>query len=63
MRLLPLSLVTTYAYVNPVIALLLGFVFLQEPLGVWTWVGAALVLLGVGLVFRSRYNPNAQSAL
>jgi len=62
-RLLPLSLVTTYAYVNPVIALLLGFVFLQEPLGVWTWVGAALVLLGVGLVFRSRYNPNAQSAL
>ncbi len=53
-RLLPLSLVTTYAYVNPVIALLLGWAFLREPLGVWTWVGAALVLLGVGLVFSSR---------
>ncbi|MCS7069521.1 MAG: EamA family transporter [Meiothermus sp.] len=62
-RLLPLSLVTTYAYVNPVIALLLGWAFLQEPLGVWTWVGAALVLLGVGLVFRSRMRPMVQSTL
>lgn len=57
MRLLPLSLVTTYAYINPVIALLLGWVFLREPLGIWTWVGGALVLLGVGLVFRSRMKP------
>ncbi|GIW24469.1 EamA family transporter [Meiothermus sp.] len=59
-RLLPLSLVTTYAYVNPVIALLLGWAFLQEPLGVWTWIGALLVLLGVGLVFRSRMRPSVQ---
>jgi len=56
-RLLPLSLVTTYAYVNPVIALLLGWLFLREPLGVWTVFGTTLVLLGVGLVFRSRMRP------
>jgi len=62
-RLLPLSLVTTYAYVNPVIALLLGWLFLREPLGIWTWVGGALVLLGVGLVFRSRLQPAAQPTL
>jgi drug/metabolite transporter (DMT)-like permease len=62
-RLLPLSLVTTYAYVNPVIALLLGWAFLQEPLGVWTWIGAALVLVGVGLVFRSRMKPAVQPVL
>lgn len=62
-RLLPLSLVTTYAYVNPVIALLLGWVFLREPLGVWTWIGGALVLLGVGLVFRSRMKPAVQPVL
>lgn len=62
-RLLPLSLVTTYAYVNPVIALLLGWVFLREPLGVWTWIGAALVLVGVGLVFRSRMKPAVQPVL
>jgi drug/metabolite transporter (DMT)-like permease len=60
-RLLPLSLVTTYAYVNPVIALLLGWAFLREPLGAWTGVGASLVLLGVGLVFRSRMRAVAQT--
>ncbi|WP_299427990.1 EamA family transporter [uncultured Meiothermus sp.] len=60
-RLLPLSLVTTYAYVNPVIALLLGWAFLQESIGVWTLVGAVLVLVGVGLVFRSRMKPAAQN--
>lgn len=62
-RLLPLSLVTTYAYVNPVIALLLGWVVLREPLGIWTWIGGALVLLGVGLVFRSRMKPAVQPVL
>ncbi len=61
-RLLPLSLVTTYAYVNPVIALLLGWLVLREPLGLWTWVGAGLVLLGVGLVFRSQMRPTSVSA-
>jgi drug/metabolite transporter (DMT)-like permease len=61
-RLLPLSLVTTYAYVNPVIALLLGWAFLQESIGIWTLVGAGLVLLGVGLVFRSRMKPGPQVA-
>lgn len=62
-RLLPLSLVTTYAYVNPVIALLLGWLFLREPLGIWIWVGGTLVLLGVGLVFHSRLQPAAQPTL
>ncbi len=60
-RLLPLSLVTTYAYVNPVIALLLGWLFLREPLGIWTVIGATLVLLGVGLVFRSRMKAVVQT--
>lgn len=62
-RLLPLSLVTTYAYVNPMIALLLGWAVLREPLGIWTWIGGALVLLGVGLVFRSRMKPAVQPVL
>jgi drug/metabolite transporter (DMT)-like permease len=47
---LPLSLVSTYAYINPVIAVLLGWVILSEPLG-WRVVGAtAIILLGVALV-------------
>lgn len=60
-RLLPLSLVTTYAYVNPVIALLLGWAFLREPVGIWTLVGITLVLLGVGLVFSNQIRPLGRS--
>jgi drug/metabolite transporter (DMT)-like permease len=54
LRLLPTSIVFTYAYVNPVGALLLGWIVLQEPLTVWTIGGAILVLLGVAGVFRDR---------
>ncbi|MFD5425767.1 EamA family transporter [Streptomyces sp. NPDC127084] len=46
----PLSLVATYAYVNPVVAVLLGALILGEAL---TWpiaVGGAVVVAGVGLI-------------
>jgi drug/metabolite transporter (DMT)-like permease len=46
----PLSLTGTYAYVNPVVAVILGAALLSEPL---TWpilVGGAIVVAGVGLV-------------
>jgi drug/metabolite transporter (DMT)-like permease len=47
---LPLSLVSTYSYVNPLIALWLGWMILGERLG-WREVGAALIILsGVALV-------------
>src|SRR5215217_4778510 len=50
---LPLPLVSTYAYVNPLVALVLGWLILSEPLG-WREAGAALViLLGVALVKTS----------
>lgn len=50
---LPLSLVSTYSYVNPLVALVLGWLVLSEPLG-WREGGAALViLLGVALVKTS----------
>jgi drug/metabolite transporter (DMT)-like permease len=54
LRLLPTSVVFTYAYVNPVGALLLGSIVLREPLTIWTIGGAILVLLGVAGVFRDR---------
>lgn len=45
----------TYAYLNPVIAVLLGAVFLGEPFGVRMALGMAVILLGVALVqYRSR---------
>jgi drug/metabolite transporter (DMT)-like permease len=54
LRLLPISLATTYAYVNPVIAVFLGWLILGEPITLWTLAGAALVLVGVGSVLRLR---------
>jgi drug/metabolite transporter (DMT)-like permease len=50
---LPLSLVSTYAYVNPLVALGLGWLILGEQLG-WREASAALVILsGVALVKTS----------
>ncbi len=42
--------VGTYAYVNPVVAVLLGYFAAGEPLGVRTVVGAALVLVSVAVI-------------
>jgi drug/metabolite transporter (DMT)-like permease len=48
----PISKVSTYAYVNPVIAVLLGAVFLSEDVAVATLAGMALVLLSVWVIVR-----------
>ena len=49
---LPLSLVSTYAYINPIIAILLGWYFLDEPLTITVFIAAGLILIGVSLVKR-----------
>ena len=54
LRLLPTGIVFTYAYVNPLIAVVLGWLVLSEPITWWTLAGAALILLGVAGVFRDR---------
>ncbi|HEU4675412.1 MAG TPA: EamA family transporter [Motilibacteraceae bacterium] len=46
----PLSLVSTYAYVNPAVAVLLGWAVLAEPVTGIVLVGGALVVAGVALV-------------
>jgi len=47
---LPLSLVSTYAYINPVIALFLGWLILDEKLDFLILIAAVIVLIGVLLV-------------
>jgi drug/metabolite transporter (DMT)-like permease len=47
---LPLSLVSTYSYINPVIAVVLGWLLLGEPLGWRVAAGAAVILCGVAVV-------------
>jgi drug/metabolite transporter (DMT)-like permease len=49
---LPLSLVSTYAYINPIIAILLGWYFLNEPLTITVFIAAGFILIGVALVKR-----------
>ncbi len=46
----PLSLTGTYAYVNPVVAVLLGALLLGEPVTAPVLLGGAVVVAGVGLV-------------
>jgi len=56
LRLLPTGIVFTYAYVNPLIAVVLGWLILSEPITGWTIGGAGLILLGVAGVFHDRVN-------
>lgn len=46
----PLSLVTTYAYVNPAVAVALGALFLAEPLTANVLVGGAVIIVAVAWV-------------
>ncbi|MEU2182775.1 EamA family transporter [Streptomyces thermolilacinus] len=53
----PISLVATYAYVNPVVAVFLGWLVLDEAL---TWpiaLGGAIVVAGVWLIVRAERRP------
>jgi drug/metabolite transporter (DMT)-like permease len=47
---LPLSLVSTYAYINPIIAVLLGWLVLDEKLNLYMILAALLIIAGVMLV-------------
>ena len=49
---LPLSLVSTYAYINPIIALILGWYVLKEPLTSTVFIATGLILIGVSFVKR-----------
>jgi drug/metabolite transporter (DMT)-like permease len=50
----PLSLVGTYAYVNPVVAVGLGTIFLNEEIGARTIVASAVILLAVAIIVTAR---------
>jgi drug/metabolite transporter (DMT)-like permease len=49
----PISLVATYAYVNPVVAVFLGALILSEPVTGAIIFGGAIVVVGVALVVRA----------
>jgi drug/metabolite transporter (DMT)-like permease len=52
LEVMPASTVSTYAYVNPVVAVALGSAFLGEPLSAGLLAGALLILVAVILTTR-----------
>jgi drug/metabolite transporter (DMT)-like permease len=58
LRAAPVSLVSTYAYVNPLVAILLGSLFAQESLTVHVLVSAAIIIGSVVLINLSRRSPS-----
>jgi drug/metabolite transporter (DMT)-like permease len=50
----PLPLVTTYAYVNPVVAVILGAIVLGEPIDARTLVAGAVIVVAVALIVTTR---------
>ena len=49
----PISRVATYAYVNPAVAIVLGWLILDEVITPITLIGATIIVLSVALVVRT----------
>lgn len=54
---LPVSIVSIYTYVNPVIAVLLGWLFYREPIGFREIAAMALIFVGIAIVKRKTPAP------
>ncbi|WBQ05720.1 EamA family transporter [Kribbella sp. CA-293567] len=55
----PISLIGTYAYVNPVVAVFLGWLVLSEQVTAKILIGGAVVVLGVALVVSAERRRTA----
>jgi drug/metabolite transporter (DMT)-like permease len=54
----PISKVSTYAYVNPVVAIALGWLILDEGITATTLIGAGIIVASVALVVRAEATPS-----
>jgi len=57
------AIATSYAYVNPVVAVLLGIAFADESLSTQEWISLAIIVFAVVLVTLGRYLFPAHSAV
>jgi len=62
LKVAPISLVVTHQYVNPLVAITLGVVFLGERPSPWTLSGAALIIGSVYVAIRAEFPRKATSA-
>ncbi|MFI7615376.1 EamA family transporter [Nonomuraea terrae] len=56
----PISLVSTYAYVNPAVAVALGALVLSEPVTIQVVAGGLIILVGVALVISTERSKRAK---
>jgi drug/metabolite transporter (DMT)-like permease len=54
LRVAPLPFVSTYAYVNPIIAVILGAIILGEPIDARTVIAGAVIVVAVALIVTAR---------
>src|SRR5574337_236708 len=57
----PTARVSTYAYVNPVVAVLIGWAVAGEPLNVRTLLATAAIVAAVALIITHRPSPGAMA--
>lgn len=55
----PISLVATYAYVNPIVAVILGYFFASEVLEPRIWLATAIII-GAVIFINSRSRPKVE---
>ncbi len=54
-------LVSTYAYVNPIVAVFLGWLILSEPVTLKTLGASAVIVAGVALITLAQHRPKEQA--
>jgi drug/metabolite transporter (DMT)-like permease len=54
MKRLPVAVASIYTYINPIIAVALGWLFYREPFGVREAAATAIIFVGVALVRRAQ---------
>lgn len=56
----PITKVSTYAYVNPVVAILLGWAIVDEEITATTLIGAAVIVASVAVIVRKESKPQPE---
>ena len=62
LRVAPLPLIATYAYVNPIVAVILGAIVLSEPIEPRTLAAGAVIIFAVALIVTARGRMQAPRA-
>jgi drug/metabolite transporter (DMT)-like permease len=57
----PISKVATYAYVNPVVAIFLGWIILDESVTSMTLIGATIIVASVAFIVRKESQPSEEA--